>query len=81
MVAEKNPPPTAQERYSDDELYALALYIYSLQPPRNPSPRKLVTARGEQVFTREGCDNCHTPPLYTNNKLTLAYGFSSRHLR
>ena len=24
---------------------------------------------------REGCAGCHTPPLYTNNKLTLAKGF------
>jgi hypothetical protein len=23
-----------------------------------------------------GCVNCHTPPLYTNNKLTLAEGFT-----
>ena len=25
---------------------------------------------------REGCAACHTPPLYTNNKLTLALGFT-----
>jgi len=62
-------------RFSDDLLYALALYIYSLEPPRNPNTRDLTAARGEQVFTREGCVNCHTPPLYTNNKLTLADGF------
>ena len=27
------------------------------------------------MFTRERCSNCHTPPLYTNNKLTPAEGF------
>ena len=26
-------------RFSDELLYALALYIYSLEPPRNPNPR------------------------------------------
>jgi hypothetical protein len=28
------------------------------------------------VFTRAGCASCHTPPLYTNNKLTPAEGFT-----
>jgi hypothetical protein len=28
------------------------------------------------VFQREGCGGCHTPPLYTNNRLTLASGFT-----
>ncbi len=27
------------------------------------------------MFQREGCGGCHTPPLYTNNKLTPAEGF------
>jgi hypothetical protein len=27
------------------------------------------------VFDREGCGGCHTPPLYTNNKLTPVAGF------
>jgi hypothetical protein len=27
------------------------------------------------VFKREGCEVCHTPPLYTSNKLTLAGDF------
>jgi hypothetical protein len=62
-------------RFSDDVMYALALYIYSLTPPPNPNPSDQTAARGAQVFAREGCATCHTPPLYTNNKLTLAYGF------
>ena len=27
------------------------------------------------VFERTGSPGCHTPPLYTNNKATLAHGF------
>jgi hypothetical protein len=33
--------------------------------------------RGQKIFEREGCALCHTPPLYTNNKLTPADGFTS----
>src|SRR4029077_7643333 len=33
-------------------------------------------AQGQQVFNRAGCAACHTPPLYTNNKLTPADGFN-----
>jgi len=56
-------------------LYALALYIYSLQPPPNPNPFDERAAAGQKIFSREGCTRCHTPPLYTSNKLTLAQGF------
>jgi cytochrome c553 len=62
-------------RYSDEQLYALALYIYSLKPPANPNSADDRSRRGEQVFKREGCAGCHTPPLFTNNKLTPAAGF------
>jgi hypothetical protein len=62
-------------RYSDEQLYALALYVYSLEPPRNPNPRDAVAVRGEAVFMSEGCGGCHPAPLYTNNKLTPAPGF------
>jgi len=65
-----------QARLSDEALYALAMYIYSLEPPPNPNPRNDKAAAGQRIFTREGCTRCHTPPLYTNNKLTLAEGFS-----
>jgi len=64
----------AQARYSDEQLYALALYIYSLKPPPNPNRRTALAVRGEQVFEREGCAVCHTPPLYTNNKLIPVEG-------
>jgi hypothetical protein len=64
-------PPKVEymSRYSDEMLYALALYIYSLQPPPNPNPFDREAARGKIVFDREGCEFCHQPPLYTRNKL------------
>jgi hypothetical protein len=78
------PPPdkldplrTQADRYSDEQLYALALYVYSLQPPPNPNKFDAVATHGQEIFEREGCAMCHTPPLYTNNKLTLAEGFTS----
>ena len=61
-------------RWSDEALYALALYIYSLKPPPNPNPFDAKAQAGQKIFEREGCVNCHRPPLYTNNKLTLAKG-------
>lgn len=71
-----DPEVAANDRYSDEQLYALALYVYSLKPPPNPNRFDAVAARGQKVFSREGCAACHTPPLYTNNKLTLAEGFT-----
>jgi hypothetical protein len=62
-------------RYSDEQLYALALYLYSLQPPPNPNPFDERARRGQRVFQQQGCASCHVPPLYTNNKLTPALGF------
>ncbi|HSU58757.1 MAG TPA: hypothetical protein VLI55_05540 [Bryobacteraceae bacterium] len=68
--------PAVGGRYSDEQLYALALYIYSLNPPPNPNPFDSLAAHGQKVFEHEGCRGCHTPPLYTNNKLTPAAGFT-----
>ena len=65
-----------QARLPDEALYALALYIYSLQPPPNPNPFDDKAKAGQKIFEREGCVMCHTPPLYTSNKLTLAEGFT-----
>src|SRR5260370_18903835 len=69
------PDPLTKSRYSDEQLYALALYLYSLTPPPNPNKFDSVAARGQKVFQREVCGGCHTPPLYPNNKLTPAEGF------
>ena len=65
-----------EERMRDSQLYALARYLYSLQPPRNPNQPTELTARGAGIFKREGCGGCHTPPFYTNNTLTPAQGFT-----
>lgn len=70
------PDPTVLSRYSDEQLYALALFLYSLKPPPNPNKFDAQARRGQKVFEREGCDGCHTPPLYTSNKLTPAEGFN-----
>ncbi len=77
------PDPESESRYSDEQLYALALYVYSLEPPANPNSRSALSARGEEVFLASGCGGCHTPPLYTNNHLTPANGFvvPDEHLR
>jgi Di-haem oxidoreductase, putative peroxidase len=65
----------AGSRFSDEQLYALALYIYSLKPPPNPNPFDDRARRGQRIFEQQGCAGCHTPPFYTNNKLTIATGF------
>jgi cytochrome c peroxidase len=31
--------------------------------------------RGQLIFRQQGCVTCHTPPLYTNSKLTPALEF------
>jgi len=64
-------------RYSDEQLYALAVYLYSLRPPANPNQPDALAAAGKKVFEREGCAACHTPPLYTNNKRTPVLGYRS----
>ena len=82
-VAKLLPDSRDVSRYSEEQLYALALYIYSLEPPPNPNKFDALAERGEAVFKREACAGCHTPPLYTNNKLTPAAGFKvpEDHLR
>jgi len=69
------PAAATQRRYSDEQLYALSLYIYSLTAPENPNKFDRLAKRGQKVFEHEGCAGCHTPPLYTNNKLTPVDGF------
>ncbi len=63
-------------RRSDEALYALARYLYSLAPPANPNPFNDGARAGQELFEQEDCGRCHTPPLYTNNRLTLAEGFT-----
>jgi hypothetical protein len=63
-------------RYADEVLNALGMYVMSLEPPRNANaaPQEALD-RGEQIFRREGCARCHTPPNYTTGGLTLATGY------
>ena len=63
-------------RYADELLYAIGVYLMSLEPLKNPdrAPADLVR-RGDQIFSRAGCVNCHVPPNYTSGKLTLAQGW------
>jgi hypothetical protein len=72
----EDPAKLASGRFSDEQLYALALYLYNLRSPPNPNSIGAESARGKKVFEREGCGGCHTPPAYTNNMLTLASGFN-----
>ena len=73
----KLPPPEhlTNLRHSDEQLYALAMFVYSLEPPRNPNRMDELAMRGKRVFEREDCGRCHTPPIYSNNRLTPAVGF------
>ena len=63
-------------RLPEEALYALALYIESLVPPPNPNVLDDTARAGEKLFRSQGCAGCHVSPLYTNNKLTLAEGFT-----
>jgi hypothetical protein len=72
------PPASSQTRYSDDHRYALARYLYALTPPPNPNKPGPLTEEGRRIFERERCSTCHTPPLYTNNRLLPVLRFSQR---
>ena len=63
-------------RYADEVLYAIGMYLMSLEPPKNPNTgAAALISSGEQVFRKEGCVNCHVPPNYTSGRLTLAQGW------
>jgi hypothetical protein len=63
-------------RFSDEAMYAIGKFVYSLEPPPNPNKVDALAERGRKVFESEGCAMCHTPPLYTNNMLIPAAGFT-----
>jgi cytochrome c peroxidase len=75
LLVDPVPDPTKMDRYSDEQLYALGRYLYSLTPPSNPNRASAVSEQGKNIFAREGCNTCHTAPLYTSNALTPAAGF------
>jgi hypothetical protein len=63
-------------RYADEVLYAIGVYLLSLEPPKNPEPPPAdLVERGTQVFRREKCGACHPAPDYTTGELTPALGF------
>jgi hypothetical protein len=71
-------PPNLERvavRPPDAAMYALALYLYSLEPAASPHPLDDRALRGEAVFKAKKCDGCHTPPEYTNNRLVAVEGF------
>ncbi len=71
----KMPAPVTNRRYSDEQLYALALYVYSLAAP--PNPNLPVTAE-QKALVRRGSEIFHDPKQgYTNNKLVAAPGFQA----
>ncbi len=76
QLPDPSDPVKVGGRYSDQQLYALALFIYSLKPPYNPNKFDTSAARGRKIFEGAGCATCHTPPLYTNNKLTPVDSFN-----
>ncbi|MFN0103649.1 MAG: hypothetical protein ACKV2U_16355 [Bryobacteraceae bacterium] len=63
------------KRTPDALLFALAKFIYSLQPPPNPNALAGDALKGKDVFGRGKCADCHSGPDYTNKKLTPAKGF------
>ena len=63
-------------RYSDAQLYALAQFMYSMTPPPNPNKFDDRAKRGQEIFGASGCPRCHTPPLYTANRIVPAEGFT-----
>jgi cytochrome c551/c552 len=65
----------SDSRYSEEQLYALAKYLYSLEHPKNPNKPTAITRKGEVIFAQQGCVSCHTPPAFTNNMLTPVDGF------
>jgi hypothetical protein len=73
-------PESAQIRVRppDEAMYALALYVESLGPAKSPYPFDERARRGQALFESEGCVKCHTPPVYTNNKLVPVPGFEPR---
>ena len=62
-------------RYSDEAMWALAKFIYSLEPPPNPNKLDALATRGKAIFGKSLCLTCHAAPLYTNNLLIPVRGF------
>jgi hypothetical protein len=69
------PDPARLGRYSDTQLYALARFLYHLQPPDNPYRDDPRAEFGREIFQREECWRCHSAPHYTNNQVIPVEGW------
>ncbi len=69
------PDPKSKVRYTDEQLYALAQYVYALKPPPNPNKMDELAKRGQELFKRERCARCHSGDSYGGSTLTPADGF------
>ena len=69
----------AGTRYSDEHVACStplpSTSASSSSPHPTPNPFDAQARRGQKIFTAQGCPACHTPPLYTNNKLNPVKGF------
>ena len=68
------PDPATLVRNSDEQLWALALFLESLEAPERPrtgttDEERDAVERGAALFDEEGCVRCHAPPHYTNDRL------------
>jgi hypothetical protein len=64
-----------QYRFADEVLYAIGVYLLSLEPPRNPNPPPAdLVARGQAIFRREKCESCHPRPDDTTGRLRWRRG-------
>lgn len=53
-------------KLSEPQVQDLAAYLRTLAPPP-PAPQDAARVQtGQQLFTKLGCANCHTPPAYTS---------------
>jgi hypothetical protein len=72
----KLPDPKSKFRYTDEQLYALAQYIYALKPPLNPNKLDDRAKRGQELFKRERCARCHSGDAYGGSTVTPVDGFT-----
>jgi YVTN family beta-propeller protein len=70
----QGPKPT------DTQVEELTAYLKTLLPARprtdfQDHPDRVAIERGREIFAKQGCSRCHTPPLYTSAK-TFDVGLS-----
>jgi hypothetical protein len=63
-------------RHGDEVLYAIGVYLLSLEPPKNPNPPPAnLASRGEQVFRREKCGACTCAVCHRRQRLRCSVSF------